>query len=257
MDTLGKFSTERLQPHAERNSQMRAPFRAVVFDFFGTLTCAVTRGARHDHIARVLGCEPAAFRRALDETFYERATGAYGDATASMAAVAHRLGKYPTRRALEVARRDRVDALRDDVRLRHEAVPVLRALRMRGIRTAVVSDCGPELVEILPELPVWPYLTTRVLSVEARRRKPDPMMYLTASARLGVRPGDCLYVGDGGSRELTGANAVGMTAVRLAAPDLAGHLTFDRDEVWSGDEIRTLGEVLALVSAPAGVPMGR
>ncbi len=47
-------------------------------------------------------------------------------------------------------------------------------------------------------------------------------MYETACAHLGVDPGECLYVGDGGSQELSGATAVGMTAFRLTAPDLAG-----------------------------------
>lgn len=40
--------------------------------------------------------------------------------------------------------------------------------------------------------------------------KPDPAIYLLACRRLGVAPEDCVFVGDGGDRELEGAAAVGM-----------------------------------------------
>ena len=49
-----------------------------------------------------------------------------------------------------------------------------------------------------------------------------------------------LHVGDGGSRELTGATRAGLTAVRLAAPDLADHLVFDADVDWTGPTVTSL-----------------
>ena len=61
-------------------------------------------------------------------------------------------------------------------------------------------------------------------------------MYAETCDRLGIDPTACLYVGDGGSHELSGATAAGMTAVRLAAADLAGHLAFDVDREWVGHE---------------------
>jgi len=69
-----------------------------------------------------------------------------------------------------------------------------------------------------------------------------------------VAPEDCLYVGDGGSHELTGAAAVGMTPVRLAAPDLTDHLVFNADADFSGPSVSSLMgilELLDLVPAPA------
>ena len=62
-----------------------------------------------------------------------------------------------------------------------------------------------------------------------------------------MAPDQCLYIGDGGSQELTGAEAVGMTAVRLAAPDLKNHLVFDQDDTFDGQTITTLTDVLTLV----------
>jgi putative hydrolase of the HAD superfamily len=53
-----------------------------------------------------------------------------------------------------------------------------------------------------------------VLSCETGLVKPDPEIFKLCAARLGVRPEDCLYVGDGGSDELRGASTVGMTPVQ-------------------------------------------
>jgi putative hydrolase of the HAD superfamily len=152
---------------------------------------------------------------------------------------------------LAVALSARSAAVRADTKLRPDAVPVLAALHEAGLPTALVSDCGPELPLIMSTLPVAPLLTTCVYSVEVGVCKPHPRMYLTACARLGVAPEDCLYVGDGGGRELSGARALGMTAVQLGAPDLCRHLQFDSDTGWTGWIAPTLTQAVdAFVRLP-------
>jgi putative hydrolase of the HAD superfamily len=141
----------------------------------------------------------------------------------------------------------RINALRADTRLRDDAESVLRVIRQHGLRTGLISDCTHELPAFLPSLPIAPLLDVNVFSVEVGRCKPDPLIYLEACWRLRVAPEDCLYIGDGGSRELTGAAAVGMTAVRLAAPDLADHLVFNADEDFTGPSVPSLTAVLDLL----------
>jgi putative hydrolase of the HAD superfamily len=223
-------------------------YRAVLFDFFGTLTTAVRRGPEHANIAHWLGCDPAAFAAELDRSFRVRARGGYGSPANALRRVTHRAGGRPSERRLAVAVAARPATVRADVRLRPDAVPVLAALRGRGLLTGLVSDCGPELPLFLDALPVAPLLSARVYSVEVGACKPDPRLFLTACAQLGVAPAECLYVGDGGGRELTGAQAVGMTPVRLAAPDLAAHLQFEADTGWAGPAAPSLtGAVAALL----------
>jgi putative hydrolase of the HAD superfamily len=222
-------------------------YRAVIFDFFGTLTRSVQRGPQHAAIARTLGCDPEVVRGVLDRTFHSRARGTYGSAEATLRWVTEQAGGRPQPSQLRAAVPARVDALRADTRLRADAVSALTALKSRGLRTGLISDCTHELPEFLPGLAVAPLLDARVFSVELGVCKPDPAIYLAACDRLGVEAADCVYVGDGGSRELSGAAAVGMTAVRLAAPDLADHLTFDTDEDFAGPSVRSLTEVLRFV----------
>jgi putative hydrolase of the HAD superfamily len=221
--------------------------RAVALDFFGTLTSACNRGPRHSAIARKLGCDPARFSAELNRTFYQRAAGRYGPPLEALRRVAYAAGGRPGYTQLVDAAVDRVGAVRADVFLRPEAVPVLLALRRRGIPTVVVSDCWYELPGFFPDLPIAPLLDGWVFSIDVGHCKPHPAMYLEACRKLHVDPDECLYIGDGGSRELSGASAVGMTTVRLAAPDLDGHLAWHRDDDWVGPSVDTLDEALKLL----------
>ncbi|MGC5018682.1 HAD family hydrolase [Micromonospora sp. DT47] len=228
-------------------------YQAVLFDFFGTLTRCVQRGSAHRMTAELLGCPVDTLAAVLDRTFYQRAAGRHGNAEATLRWVCAQAGLHPSDDAVRAAVASRHRAVRADTRLRDDAVPALAALRQRGARTGLVSDCTHELPAFLPQLAVAPLLDVRVFSVQVGRCKPDPELYLAASRRLGVAPEGCLYVGDGGSRELTGARRTGMTAVRLVAPDLAGHLVFDAEQDWDGPVVRSLSEVVELVEAvPAG-----
>jgi putative hydrolase of the HAD superfamily len=218
--------------------------RAVLFDFFGTLTQAAPRGDGHAEVARILGCPLPELNAVLNASFYRRSRGDYGDALATLRWVAGQLGLRPSGGTLRAAYRARVAALRADIRLRPDAYAVLACLRSGGLRIAVVSDCTYELTEILPTLPIAPLLDTAIYSVHIGAVKPDPTIYLAACAALRVEPQHCLYVGDGGSRELTGASALGMNAVRLAAPDLVDHLVFRPDEEFCGPSARSLSDLL-------------
>ena len=222
-------------------------YRAVVFDFFGTLTRSVQRGPQHADIARKLGCDPEIVRGVLDRTFHSRARGTFGSAEATLRWVLEQAGGHPRPAQVQAAVPARVDALKADTRLRPDAVSALRALKDRGLATGLISDCTHELPAFLPSLPVAPLLDARVFSVEVGVCKPDPAIYLTACEQLGVEPRECVYVGDGGSRELTGAAAVGMTPVRLAAPDLADHLVFDRDTEFTGVAVPSLTDLLTFI----------
>ncbi|MEW2328687.1 HAD family hydrolase [Micromonospora chersina] len=227
-------------------------YQAVLFDFFGTLTRCVQRGSAHRTIADLLGCSTETLIDVLDRSYYQRASGRFGNAEATLRWVCGQAGVHPSDEAVRAAVASRHRAVRADTRLRAEAVPVLAALRGQGVRTGLISDCTHELPAFLPQLAVAPLLDVRVFSVQVGRCKPDSALYLAACQRLDLTPADCLYVGDGGSQELTGAERAGMTAVRLAAPDLTGHMVFNADHGWDGPALTSLTEVLDLLN-PVGV----
>jgi putative hydrolase of the HAD superfamily len=223
--------------------------RAVVFDYFGTLTptvLAMITGEEQAALGHALGVDPDQLEAAWRATFVERSTGRTGDLRATLRTLAERLGGSPGEAGLAEAVRIRALAYRRSARPRPDAVDVLGALRTRGLRLAVVSDCSDELVSIWPELPVAPAVDATVFSAVVGTRKPDPVMYRLACERLDVAPEECVYVGDGGSGELTGAAAQGMRAVLLADEDWSAGHRYDADD-WHGESVQSLADVTALL----------
>lgn len=222
-------------------------YRAVLFDFFGTLTMAVTGPSATLPIARALGCDAAALATLLVHTYLPRARGEFGDSRSQLLRLARMLGRTPAPNRLATAARLREEAIAATARLRADAVATLEQLRAIGLRIGLVSDCTEEVPRIIARLPIAGLLDTTVYSCEVGACKPDERLFRLAARQLDVQPADCVYVGDGGARELWGADAVGMTAVRLAAADLREHVAHEPAPYWPGLAVPRLADVPALV----------
>ncbi|MEV6015013.1 MULTISPECIES: HAD-IA family hydrolase [unclassified Streptomyces] len=77
-----------------------------------------------------------------------------------------------------------------------DAAEVLAGLRERGLAVGVVSNIGWDLRPVFREHGLDPYVGTYVLSYEHGVQKPDPRLFATACAGLGIAPRDTLMVGD-------------------------------------------------------------
>lgn len=227
--------------------------RAVVFDFYGTLTPGrsdVEQSQVRQAQAEALGVDPAAYDAELTATVDQRFRGAGGSVAGSLAWVAARLGVQPADDALAAAASVRLASERGFGTPRPEVVGLLTALRERGLRIGVVSDCSAELPEYFGRLPVAPLVDAAVFSFVEGVKKPDPAIYRACCARLGVAPAECLYVGDGGSDELNGALRVGMRPVLLAAAGEEAGVVYGRHAAaWAGERVASLTDVPALLDA--------
>ena len=74
----------------------------------------------------------------------------------------------------------------------------------------MLSDSSPDVPPLYAETPLAEWVDASVFSCLVRLKKPDPDIYELVCKYLRVSPNQCVYVGDGGSRELSGAQAVGM-----------------------------------------------
>lgn len=92
-----------------------------------------------------------------------------------------------------------------------DAVPTLRELRAAGVPVAVISNIGFDIRGIAADLGFAPLVDRFVLSYEVGRCKPDPAIFMTACAALGVEPEAVLMVGD--TPADAGAVALGCTAL--------------------------------------------
>ena len=219
---------------------------AVVFDFFGTLTPVSPSEVWAANVARlaaVFDVPPEDLLRVFDESFPERISGALGGIRQTMQAVADRLGVPLTDEQLDEASATRRAVQESMFALRPEALGVLGTLRDRGLRIGLVSDCTSELPDAWPRLPLAPLVDAPVFSCVERTRKPDPRLFRAVADRLPADPAACVYIGDGGGRELTGASAVGMHAVLLAGPDWYEHRDHRTEADWAGPRISSLLEL--------------
>lgn len=232
--------------------------RAVLFDLHDTLVPS-GHPAEHDAVARGmgadLGVDPDAFAAAVADTFDERVRGLMADVHHTVRYLARRIGGSPTESQVESAI---TRWLNYSLSLHAAtwALPALKLLRQRGFRLGLVADCGPETVAIWPHSPLADHLDAVSFSCQTGVRKPDSGAYLVAAAALEVRTGECVYVGDGADHELSGAEAVGMRAVRFRArefeelEELEENVAFDLDPGWSGRTISDLGELVEMIAVP-------
>jgi putative hydrolase of the HAD superfamily len=215
---------------------------AVIFDLWGTLVPYPPAEMRSvaDGMAEIVGAPREPFASAWGAAFRARATGLPIDE--SLRSICQDLGVEPPPGSIARAVASRVAALRLIFRPRPDAVSTLEQLRMRGLLVGLVTDCTTDVPELWDASPLAPLVDGTVFSAVERTQKPDPRMYEVACERLGVLPTHCLYVGDGNSDELNGAEAVGMRAVQLRPGDTDAPR-------WAGPGIAVLAAVVEIVDA--------
>ena len=232
---------------------MKPRFEAVLFDFFGTLVDSLSASA-HNAAVRAMGRTVDApeepFLKQWLSDYDARGSGRWDALEDCVAHTCEAIGVKPDRTRVSEAARSRKAFIRKGLVLRPDARDTLHALKQRGLKTGVITDCPPELPSLWPELGLDDLLDAPIFSSVVKLRKPDPRIYLLACERLSVAPRACLFVGDGGSRELSGAAAAGMTPICIRSATEDGYDPHRVDaETWHGPSIRALREVLAIVEA--------
>lgn len=76
-------------------------------------------------------------------------------------------------------------------------VPLLESLRAAGVRCAVGSSgCSANVDFVLEKCRIGEFFDVRISGDRVTRCKPDPEIYLTAAAALGMAPADCVVFED-------------------------------------------------------------
>jgi putative hydrolase of the HAD superfamily len=145
--------------------------------------------------------------------------------------------------------RDR-SLLMQTARLYDDALPFLRAVRSRGIKIAIVSNCSEHTRDLLESNGVAELADTLALSCEVGAEKPAAEIFTYALDQLGVPAGRALFVDDQPSY-CAGATALGITAVQIVRGELDGKVPAPGTTV-----VRSLSEVTAMLGASAGADQG-
>lgn len=189
--------------------------RAVIFDMYETLithyACPLYFGAE---LAADAGVDRARFL-ALWRTSEEERTLGWMTLEQALRGIFRAL---PTADDEQTVRRlydRRLATKRACFRHLHPGIlPMLDSLRGAGLRIGLISNCYDEEAVAIRESALFPCFDAAMLSCEQQLCKPDPAIFMRCLAALDVRAEECLYVGDGGSRELETARSLGMEAVQ-------------------------------------------
>ena len=190
--------------------------RAVIFDMYETLVTLMTGPQCFSRdMAALAGADVTAFRaawrrteddRMLGRTTFEEAVRSSLEACGAWSQTAYEAILHQRLASREICLE----------RLHPQILPMLDALKKSGAQTGLITNCQSEEVSAIRRSVLWPYFDASIMSFEVGLMKPDPAIFRCCMERLGVNPPECLYVGDGGSRELEAASDLGMRPLQAA-----------------------------------------
>lgn len=188
--------------------------QAVVFDLFHTLTGPEPGWSPLPWTSDVLGIDRGRWNDLLLTRSRWRLAGEETDACTIVRKLAHEIDPTIPEERIQEATRVRIQRFQDSLaRIPSENVETLRHLKAAGLRLGLISNA--DVMEAAP----WPacalagLFDVEVFSCAVGLVKPEPAIYAHCIEALGVSPASCLFVGDGGSNELEGAKAAGMSTV--------------------------------------------
>ncbi len=229
-------------------------YSTVIFDLFLTLASGYSF-TEHERIvaemAAVLDApDPATFTQLFShETWPDRGTGRLPTIQANIEAIFQHLGwpVDPARvaEAVQIRREFTSNALAP----LPGALEALEAVRARGYRTALISDCSEETPLLWNQTPFASLMKVAVFSCEVGMLKPEPGIYSIACQRLGVKPATCVYIGDR-EEELIGARDAGMRAIMSLPPHKDTYEARDSTRpTWDGPSIPSVAALPALLDS--------
>ena len=227
-------------------------YKAVVFDLFGTLVNSASlqeRRRRLSQIASALSIDSDTFAELWSDTSNQRIMGIW-KYRENVKYILRKAGVPIDDARIELATKIRFDMIKSEIVPRKDAEKVLSTLKSEGYKIGLISDCTHEATVIWESTPFPQLIDVTVFSCLVGLRKPDPRIYQVALDQLKVESQNCLYIGDGGSQELTGASQVGMNPVLFRLPEDERPDVYrvnDEADAWHGPVVSSLMEVLTLL----------
>lgn len=211
--------------------------RAVVFDLWDTLVefPVAEADALKQRLARLAPLDPDEFERRWRDGYRASQTGPLADSYRALGIPDEHVDEHVAARHAFA---------RASLRLRRGARETLAALRARGVKLGLITVCSEEVPAAWPETELAGLFDAETFSSACGLIKPDPEIYLSTLAALGVEPADALFVGDGANDELGGAERVGMTPVLFVPEGREPYWAEVRD--WRGLRVSSLPDVVGL-----------
>jgi putative hydrolase of the HAD superfamily len=188
-------------------------YPAVIFDLFHTLTSSAvlhkTKGT-----GEILGVSREAWNDQLLLYSEDRLRGKTRDQYEIIRKMAHAIDPVISDALIRRAASNRIKRFRYALaHIERSTLDMLEQLRDRGKVLGLISNGDVNEFAGWQTSPLRKYFPCAIFSCDVGFIKPEREIYELCMEKLGVHPADSLYIGDGGSDELGGAKAFGMTTV--------------------------------------------
>jgi putative hydrolase of the HAD superfamily len=190
--------------------------RAVIFDLFHTLTSAGAVMPDSPMTSDILGIRRDEWNRQLLEKSIDRLKGKDTDPVEIIRKMAHSVDPSIPMHIIEEAARNRLEKFAASLAdMPAASIRTLERLRSKNKKTALLSNADFPEISGWSKCPAAGLFDCVIFSCEAGLVKPERAIYGLCLERLGERPADCVFVGDGGSDELAGAKNAGLSTVMM------------------------------------------
>jgi len=227
--------------------------KAVIFDLFGTLIDSFNSQEYKQilsEMASLLALPEDSFYDLWTGSFNQRALGVFKTIEESFKFISNQLNKPVNVERIEQAVQIRLNYSKRTLVPRNDAIATLTQLKSLGFKIGLISDCTYEIPLIWDKTSFSQHFDSVIFSCNVGIKKPDPKIYHLACRDLKVKPKNCLYIGDGSSRELSGALRVGMFPILIRSPSEKNSVRID-EENWDGLRIKSLSEILIYINRRA------
>ena len=190
--------------------------RAVIFDLYETL---ITENHPEWHAAAPtpgerLGLSKENFDREWFARYQARMTGKFRCYSDVLREICCACQIAPPEEEISLMQAEKLAAkARPFERINPLVVETLYKLKGSGYRIGVISNCGYDEMAAWDASELSVQVDVPIFSCVEGLIKPNPAIYELACRRLGVDISAGVFVGDGGSDELRGADAAGLQAI--------------------------------------------
>ena len=192
--------------------------KAVIFDMFETLV-SLFAGPVYmgKQIAEEIGITESKFREIWNPTEEDRTLGkrTLEDVIEESLRVNDRYCRELFD-SIIMKRKRMIQTSFEQSNIHPEIIPLFTWFKEQNIKIGLITNCYFEERDIIKNSVLNDYFDVMCMSCELGVKKPDVRIFQKCMEDLGLEPGECLYIGDGGSQELETAKSVGMYPLQAA-----------------------------------------
>lgn len=129
----------------------------------------------------------------------------------------------------------------------NKVLEILGKVREKGVKIGLISNADIIDIKYWNDSPLSAFFDSVIFSCDVGILKPETEIYQLAMKRLNVKPEESIFIGDGGSNELFGAQRAGMKTIFSEYLDCKSKIQKEMIIKYSDYHIESFDEILKCI----------